>query len=297
MKFLQATCTLLLLLLAGNAAAINVFACEPEWGSLVGELAGDLADTYVATTAAQDPHRIEARPSLIAEVRDADLMVCSGAELEVGWLPLLLRRSGNRAIQPGEPGHFLAADHVRRLEVPQTIDRSQGDIHPQGNPHVHLDPHNIRRIARALSARLQQIDGANAATYAARLADFDQRWREATGRWEAQASALAGLPLISHHRAFSYLANWLGLNVLANIEPKPGIPPSSAHLARLLADFEQSPPHAIVRTPYEDPKPSDWLSERLDAPAITLPYTVGPDTPDLFALFERTLEILAGTGR
>lgn len=285
---------LILSLAAAPAAqALNIFACEPEWAALVKELAGDAATTYVATTASQDPHYIQARPSLIAEIRKTDLLVCSGADLEAGWLPLLLRRSGNSAIQAGQPGHFMAAEHVRRLEVPTQLDRSQGDVHPQGNPHVHLDPHNLRRIARALAGVLGQVDPARAADYQERLATFEDRWREATRRWEEQAAGLRGMNVISHHRSFSYLANWLGLNIVANIEPKPGIPPSSAHLARLLAQFESSKPAAILRTPYSEEKPSRWLSERLDVPDLALPYTVnGAETPDLFALFDQTVQQL-----
>lgn len=276
------------------ANAINVFACEPEWASLVGELAGDHASVTVATTAFQDPHRLQARPSLIAAVRTADLVVCTGADLEVGWLPLLLRRAGNAAIQPGAPGYFMAADHVRKLEVPQLIDRSQGDVHPQGNPHVHLDARNIRRIADALGARLPQIDPANAATYARRLQDFSNRWSAAIDRWEARALPLAGMQLASSHRSFSYLAAWLDLDIVATLEPKPGIPASGAHLARLLEQLQASPPAAVVRTPYENEKSADWLSKRLSIPHLVLPYTAGgpDDADDLFALFDATIGAL-----
>ncbi|MDH3429163.1 MAG: zinc ABC transporter substrate-binding protein [Gammaproteobacteria bacterium] len=276
------------------AGAINVFSCEPEWGSLVRELAGELAELTIATTAFQDPHRLEAKPSLIAAIRKADLVVCTGADLEIGWLPLLLRRAGNAAIQSGGPGHFMAADYVRKLETPKIIDRSQGDIHPQGNPHVHLDPRNIRRIADALAQRLAEIDPMNAAAYGARLADFQSRWDTASAEWEGRKTGLVGLRLASHHRSFSYLAAWLDLNIVATLESKPGIPPSGAQLAALLEQLSPNPPVAVIRTPYENEKPSSWLSARLGIPAITLPYTTGSDqmVTDLFALFEETLRSL-----
>ena len=137
-----------------TAHALEIFACEPEWGSLATEIAGDLGKVTSATTAYQDPHSLQARPSLIAAARNADLLVCAGADLEIGWLPLLLRRASNPAIQVGSPGHFLAADYVRRLEIPKSIDRSHGDVHPQGNPHMHLSPRNIERVAQALADRL-----------------------------------------------------------------------------------------------------------------------------------------------
>src|ERR1700716_2919649 len=168
-------------------AALNVFACEPEWGALTQELGGDKVSVYLATTALQDPHRIEARPSLIARVRSADLLICSGSELEVGWLPLLLTQSGNAKIQPGSVGYLEASQFVPKLEIPKVVDRALGDVHPSGNPHIHLDPRNIARVAEALAERLVQLDPANADIYKARGNSFRERWRAALSRWEQQA--------------------------------------------------------------------------------------------------------------
>jgi len=286
---------LVLLLLAPlSANALDVFVCEPEWGALVGELAGEHATITVATTAFQDPHRLQAKPSLIAAIRRADLVVCTGADLEIGWLPLLLRRAGNSDIQAGNPGHFLAADFVRKLEVPKIVDRSQGDIHPQGNPHVHLDPRNIRRVADALAQRIANIDPTNAAHYETRSTEFAKRWDEAIETWNKRALSLAGLRLASHHRSFSYLANWLHLDIVATLESKPGIPPSGAQLANLLETLSMNPPAGVVRTPYENEKPSLWLSSRLQIPDLQLPYTISGTAAvsDLFTLFDETLRIL-----
>lgn len=274
--------------------ALDVFACEPEWGALVDELAGDRATVTVASTALQDPHYLQARPSLIAQARTADLLVCTGADLEVGWLPLLLRRAANPDIQPGSPGHFLAADYVRKLEVPTRLDRSEGDVHPQGNPHIHLNPHNIMRVARQLTERLASIDGDHAQLYRARAEVFEDRWGAAIDVWEQRGVSLAGQRLVSHHLSFSYLADWLDLDIVATLEKKPGIPPSASHLAKLLEQLDGAPPVAIIRTPYENEKPSLWLSTRLDTPALVLPYTVGgsEEAVDLFSLFEVTLTSL-----
>ncbi|HIM34641.1 MAG TPA: zinc ABC transporter substrate-binding protein [Pseudomonadales bacterium] len=286
----------MLSLLSAQVDALEVFACEPEWGALVTELAGEHAEITVALTAFQDPHRLQARPSLIASTRRADLVVCTGAELEIGWLPLLLRRSGNPNIRAGTPGYFLAADYVRKLEVPTRLDRSQGDIHPQGNPHVHLSPHNITRIARKLTERLAELDPKNAAVYKMRLDDFVERWQGAIDTWEVRAQQLKGLAIVPHHRSFSYLAHWLGLDVIATVEAKPGIPPSGAHLSSLLEKLNNYPPVAVVRTPYANEKPTTWLAERLDKPQLVLPYTIGghEDATNLFALFEVTLTLLEG---
>jgi zinc/manganese transport system substrate-binding protein len=289
---------LIALLLAANTAhaALSVLACEPEWASLTRELAGDLARVSSATTARQDPHHIEARPSLIARARNADLLVCTGAELEIGWLPLLQRESGNPGIQPGRPGHFEAAAFVRLLEQSGIADRARGDVHPGGNPHLHLDPRNLSIIANALARRLATLDPANAGQYAARNQAFQQRLSVAIGRWEREAASLRGLPVAVQHRSWSYLAAWLGLDVVADLEPKPGIEPSVSSLASLLQGLKTRPARLVLRTPYQSPKPAEWLAARAGIEAVELPYTVGGSTAasDLFGLFDDTLAKLKG---
>ena len=279
-------------LLAQSAvAALNVLACEPEWAALTQELAGDKAAVYSATTALQDPHHIEARPSLIARARNADLVVCSGSELEVGWLPLLLTQSGNAKIQPGMPGLLEASQYVSRLEIPKILDRSLGDIHPAGNPHVHLDPRNIDKVAAALKERLRQIDPANAGTYDSRSAAFLARWRDATGRWEAQAAPLKGLTMVVHHKNLSYLNAWLGLREVGSLEPKPGLPPTTAHLSELVTRMRAEQAKVIVYAAYNNPQAAEFLSARSNIPTLMLPFTVGGSdrAKDLFGLFDDTI--------
>jgi zinc/manganese transport system substrate-binding protein len=286
---------LIMALAAGAAnAAINIFACEPEWGALATEIAGDKATVYSATSASQDAHHIEARPSLIARIRNADLLVCSGAELEVGWLPLLLTQSGNARIQPGAPGNLEASQYVTRLEIPTAIDRSLGDIHPGGNPHIHTDPRNIAKVAEVLTERLAQIDPANAATYHARGKDFQERWRAAIQRWEAKAAPLKGMSIVVHHKEWTYLENWLGMKEAGTLEPKPGVQPTPGHLAELVAAMQREPARAIVYAPYNDPAAAKFLSQRTNIPAVMLPYTIGGSdrAKDLFGLFDDTLDRL-----
>ncbi len=168
MKSIEFLSVMLLAALATPAhAALEVLACEPEWSALATELGGDLIHAESATTPQQDPHYIQARPSLIAKVRRANLVICTGADLEVGWLPLLLRQAGNAAVQPGQPGYLNASDSVEMLDKPASVDRALGDVHPYGNPHVQTDPRNIGKVAAALAERLVALDGANAATYQA----------------------------------------------------------------------------------------------------------------------------------
>ena len=279
-------------------AALRVFACEPEWGALAQELGGNLVEVSVATSALQDPHQIQAKPSLIARARGADLVVCTGAELEIGWLPILLQQSGNAKIQPGQPGNFAAADYVRKLDVPGQLDRSQGDVHAAGNPHIQTDPRNIALVANALGARLQQVDAAHAGQYAQRLADFSQRWQQAIGRWTTQAAPLKGLAVVSQHKAFVYLYDWLSLREVAVLEPKPGVEPTVSHLQEVLASLKSTPARMTLYSAYQDPKPSEWLSKNAGVPAVKMAFTVGgtDGAKDLFGLFDDTVARLLAAG-
>ena len=288
------------LALAGpTQAALKVFACEPEWAALTTELGGDKVSVYSATTALQDPHRIEARPSLIARARQADLLICTGAELEAGWLPVLLRESANPRIQPGRPGYFEAADWVELVDRPARVDRAEGDVHARGNPHIQTDPHNIARVAAILATRLAELDPAQANVYAANHADFARRWRQAIGQWEARALPLKGLPVVSQHQGFPYLYRWLGLVEVAVLEPKPGLEPSAAHLARVQATLATRPARLIVRAAYQSDRSSAWLASRTGLPAVALPYTVGGSAraSDLFGLFDDTLDRLLAAAK
>ncbi len=299
-KLLQLAAAWLLVLVAQSAQAdLKVLACEPEWGALVKELAGDKASVYVATTGLQDPHHIEARPSLVAAARNTQLLVCTGAELEVGWLPVLIRQSGNTAIQPGRPGNFEAAAFVRKLEVPERLDRGDGDVHAAGNPHIQTDPRNLALVAEPLARRLAELDPANAAVYQARSADFLARWKAAIQRWDQAAAPLRGVPVVVQHKAFPYLQQWLGLVEVAVLEPKPGVEPTSAHLSAVLAGLQARPARMILRAAYNDGRGAEWLAERTKLPIVVLPFTVGGNeqAKDLFSLFDDTVQRLLKAAR
>lgn len=277
-----------------SQAKLDIFACEPEWAALAVEIGGDLVDTDSATTALQDPHYIQARPGLIAKVRSADLLVCSGAQLEIGWLPVLLKKSNNRDVMPGNPGYFEASMFVQRLEATGNTDRAQGDIHPQGNPHVQTNPHNVSLIGRALSERMAELDPANADAYRSGYADFKARFDKAMAGWEARAAPLKGKRVITHHKSWVYLERWLGLEEVANLEPIPGLPPTAGHLSELVSKFGKGGADIIIRAPYQDDRASRWLMERTGIPAIVLPLTVGgsDQATDLFSLYDDTVNRL-----
>lgn len=275
-------------------AVLNVFASVPEWGALAEELGGEQVKVYTATNALQDPHHIEARPSLIARARTADLVVATGAELEVGWLPLVLQQSGNARVQPGKAGYFEAAQYVRMLDKPARLDRADGDVHPGGNPHIQTDARNIARVAAPLAARLAELDPANAAAYQARHKAFLSRWSTAIANWERQAAPLRGLPILVQHKAFAYLEDWLGLKQIAALEPKPGVEPTTAHLSAVLAKLQQQPVKMVLRAAYQSDRASQWIAERARINVVVLPFTVGGDeaAKDLFGLFEDTIQRL-----
>jgi zinc/manganese transport system substrate-binding protein len=278
-------------------AALSIFVCEPEWGALVNEIAGSRATVFSATTAMQNPHLVQARPSLVAHARMADLLVYSGAELEVGYLPVILQQSGNDKIQTGKTGNLDASKYVPLIEVPAVLDRSLGDVHPMGNPHIHYDPRNMILVGEELKSRLIQIDPSGAADYESRYKAFASRMTAAIKRWEQEAAPLKGVAVIENHKEVSYLFNWLGMPILGSLEPKPGVEPSATHLYELVQNQKVHPAKMIVPASNRDPKPSQWLSDQIKIPVVAVPLTVGgsPGAKDLFSLYDDAIKtLLAG---
>ena len=287
----------ILLAAAPAHAALRIFACEPEWASLAEEIGGDEIKAISATHAMQDPHYIEARPSLISSVRRADLVICTGAQLEIGWLPMLLNKANNPAVLPGKAGFFEASAYVQRLDVPQSVDRSQGDVHPQGNPHIQTNPHNIALVADALGQRLAELDPEHAVRYRDGLEEFMRRWGVATAGWEERAQPLRDNRVVVYHKSWAYLEQWLDLKEVATLEPVPGVPPTASHLADVLAQLESGGgADYIIYSAYQSDKPGQWLADRTHIPLVMLPSTVGGSdrTGDLFGLFDEILNLLLG---
>ena len=284
-------CLVLLLLALPAQSALKVFSTVPEWAALAREIGGDKVEAASATTALQDPHHVDARPSLIARARNADLLLATGAELEVGWLPVVQRESGNPRIQVGQSGYFEASSFVRMLDIPARPDRVDGDVHAAGNPHIQTDPRNFLAVGEALAARLALVDPANAAAYRAGYAAFADRWGAQIKRWEVQAAPLKGVAVVSQHKAWTYLNEWLGMREVATLEPKPGIEPSLAHLAKVREQAVQSRPRMVIRATYNSARPAEWLATETRLPVVVLPFTVGgtPQARDLSALFDDTV--------
>jgi len=272
-------------------ADLSVFATVPEWGALTEALGGDKVKVYTATTGLQDPHRIQARPSLIANARNANLLVATGAGLEAGWLPLTLRESNNPAIQGGQPGYFEASAYVRMLNVPPVVDRTMGDVHAEGNPHIQTDPRNLLPIARALSARMMQLDPENAAYYRARGEQFQKDWQANLARWQKEAAPLRGVKVWVQHDGYPYMNQWLALNQVGVLEPRPGIEASSKQLADLLIRQQTLQGRIIIASAYMNDAPAKWFSEKAGIPEVVLPFTVGGNdhARSLSGLYDETL--------
>lgn len=279
------------------SAKLNIFACEPEWASLAEVIGGDNVKTASATNALQDPHYIQARPSLISKVRKADLLVCSGAQLEIGWLPMLLNKGNNPNVQPGSKGYLEASSFVKRLEVPVNVDRSQGDVHPAGNPHIQTNPHNILLVADALTERMSELDPGNADQYKAALADYTPKWQAAMTKWEAKAAPLKGENIITYHKSWAYLQDWLDLTEVATLERVSGVPPTVGHLSSLVEQFSNGGASMIIHAPYQSDKSAQWFSDRTGIPFVMIPMSVGGSdaATDLYSLFDDIVERLLST--
>ncbi|MBA6326926.1 zinc ABC transporter substrate-binding protein [Colwellia sp. MB02u-6] len=283
----------LLTLSHGALAQMNIFACEPEYAALAKELAPD-ARIYSATTAMQDPHQVQARPSLIAKMRQADLVICAGAELEVGWLPMLQMKAANVQVRSTDKGLFFAAEHVKTLDQMSNVDRSMGDIHSLGNPHVHFSPQRMLTIAQALTGKLIQLDEKQSAGYQQQLSLFSVRWQLAMTKWQVKARALQGMKVIAYHSSFRYLFDFTNIEQVADLEPKPGLPPTSSHLASLLKRADKGDIAAIIIASYQNQRGANWLAEKSNLPIIILPLSVGGNeqSNDLFSLYDSTLDLL-----
>ena len=273
-------------------ASLSIFACEPEWGALSHQLAPD-ASVFSATTAKQDPHQIQARPSLISKLSKANLAVCSGASLEVGWLPALQLKASNPKVQNNNPGMFFAAQQVETIDQHDHVDPTMGDVHPEGNPHLHLDPYRLQEVARQLSLRMAAIDPKSSDQYKANFDRFAQNWERNIKQWEKEAQPLKGMQVVAYHSSFNYLFNWLDIKMVGDLEPKPGLPPSSKHLASLLDMTRNTKVDVIIYASYQDERGARWLGEKTGIPVIQLPFSVeSADSSSLKNLFDAQISQL-----
>lgn len=284
--------SLLCLLAAQGASALDVVATTASMGVLAREVGGPQVHVVELVAPDRDAHTVQARPSMMRALRDADLLVAVGAELEIGWLPPAVNGAANARIQPGRPGWFEAAAQLSLLDAGQVADRAQGDVHPDGNPHFQLDPMRMAQAAKALGERMAALDPANAGGYRQRALAFAAAIEQRVGNWRQRAAAAPGALL--HHRDGSYLLAFVGRPVLGFIEPIAGVPPTASHLARLLDRLKGS--HGvIIRTPYQPAAGSERLSAELGWPVRVLPLEpeAGGGAAAYFALVDRWVDALS----
>jgi zinc/manganese transport system substrate-binding protein len=280
----------LLLLFSISLAQLKVIATYPWIGELVKEVGKDRVSLYVIAKGTEDPHFVVPKPSHIAKMRDADLLIVQGASLEVGFLPPLLQQSNNPRIQPGRQGYLDLSEFVDLIEKPVNISRAMGDVHPEGNPHYQLDPHNIPPLAKAIAERLCQLDSPNCAHYRGNLEDFLKRWNARLTEWDREFAKLRGIKVIQYHKLYDYLLRRYGMVLVGTLEPLPGIPPTGKHIEGLISQAQGV--KFILQDVYHEKRTAQFVAQRLNAKVVILPHDVGavPEAKDLFSLFDEILK-------
>jgi zinc/manganese transport system substrate-binding protein len=269
-----------------GSAAVDVVTTTEGLAALTREVGGDKVKATSLSRGVQDPHFVDPNPSLAVKLRNADLLVDTGLDLEVGWLPPLVTQSRNAAIQPGGARRLTAASAITPLDLPTgPVDRSQGDIHPAGNPHFLSDPRRATQVAAAIAARLALIDPGDAAYYDARLRAFQARVAAAEKGWKAQLAPLAGRSVITQHKTLTYLLDWAGLTAAGYLEPKPGIAPPPSHVAGLAATVRSAGVKGVLVESYYDPRSANQLRDLAGVKVIVIPGDVGgsKDASDYFS--------------
>ena len=261
---------------SSGAHALRIVATTPDLAAIAKAIGGDRAEVSALALPTQDPHWVDARPHLALDLARADLLIAVGLELEVGWLPVLQKGARNANILAGGRGYLDCSKSVDLLEVPQAkIDRSMGDVHPGGNPHYMWDPRRVERVAQAIASRLIELDASNKAGYEQRLAAFRARLTHARAGWQTSLARLRGVSAISYHASMAYLAEWVGLQVVQHVEPKPGIPPNPRHIAQVLMSARERGVKLVVQESWFPDTTSRTLAERSGAKLVRLPG--GPD--------------------
>lgn len=278
-------------------AKLRVVTTTSDLAALAREVGGEFVEADSIAKGYQDPHFVEAKPSYLLKLKRADLFVQSGLELETGWAPSLLINCRNPKILPGGRGFLDASQSVEVLEKPAgAVDRSLGDVHPLGNPHFWLHPGNGRGIARLIARRLKELDGAHSREFDANLARFESRLEGKEKEWLERAAALKGLRVVTYHNSWPYFAEFFGLSVVNFVEPRPGIPPSPAHVRALIDQMRRERTPLLIMEPYFDDKLPAKIAREAGSRLVVLAPSVGAEkgVDDYFALFDRAIEILAG---
>jgi zinc/manganese transport system substrate-binding protein len=273
-------------------AKFNIAATLPWIGSIASEIGKDKVRITSFVKPTQDPHFVEAKPSMILDVRKADILMYNGMDLEIGYLPVLVESSKNPKIQTANPGNFDCSKFIEPIEIPTVVDRSMGDVHPQGNPHYQLSPKNILRVAEGMAEVLSRADPENASFYLKNFSFFKQRLQEKQKEWST--IPLRGKKFLAYHKFFEYLASEFGFEIIGYIEPKPGIPPSAGHIEKLIEMIRKTKPDGILSLSYYGQKEVNFLSQKTGVKSIIVPHDVGETekAKDWFSLMDQVLKSL-----
>lgn len=263
-------------------AKVKIVASLPVFGAIAQEVGGDRVEITSLAKPGQDPHFLDAKPTYVVALSQADLLLQGGLELEIGWLPVLMTQSHNPKIQKGQVGYLEASKGIRILEIPSAVDRSMGDVHPEGNPHYWLDPRNGILIASNIAERLGQLDPANASFYQDRFNVFRREFSEKIKTWENIIQKLRGNKMMTYHQSFSYFLDWAKLQSVGQIEPKPGIPPTPSHLLSLIDLLKKDSISFILVEDYYDARPAQELSKKTNVPVLIVPTSSGGRYEELF---------------
>jgi ABC-type Zn uptake system ZnuABC Zn-binding protein ZnuA len=280
---------------AAEARKLKVITTLTDLASLTQEVGGDKVEVEPLARGYQDPHFVDPKPSFLLKLRNADLLVSVGLELEIGWLPPLITQCGNARIQPGAPGFLEASQFAEILEIPQgKVDRSLGDVHAQGNPHFWLDPDNGRRVARGIATKLGELDPEDSAYFQQRLQDFNKRLNEAEKRWDADMAPYRGRKIVTYHRSWPNFAKHFGLDVVGYIEPRPGIPPTPSHTIELVNMMKRDNVKLMLIEPYFDLKTPNSVASMTNGKVLQMMPSVGgkPEITDYFKLFDYDIALL-----
>ena len=299
-KNLHRAATLALVAIAATgspaAAQLRVVATTPDLASIAREIGGDKVSVVALAKPTEDPHFVDAKPSHIVTLNRADALIEGGAELELGWLPPLLENSRNSKISAGAPGRIVASDGVKMLEIPTSFDRSKGDVHSLGNPHFMIDPVTVKIIARNIAGHFAQIDPKNAATYNGNLTRFNTRLDAKYAAWQKELAPYRGARIVTYHKDFVYLGDRFGLTIVDELEPKPGIAPSPAHLAQVIGKMKSTNAKVILVQPFQNRKTAETVARQTGATVLDVPQQPGaaPNTTTYFDMMDNLVHTLAG---
>jgi len=269
-------------------AQLKIAVTYPYIGAVVKEIAQDNVDTYVLAKGNWDPHFVVPRPSLIAKVRRVDGLIINGGELEIGWLPPLTRRASNPKVKNGSKGYLDLSQYIAFLEKPKELDRADGDVHPAGNPHYHLDPNNILILANVIREYLTKLDPKNAEAYAKNFKNFERMWHDKIKTWADKMKNKQGMKVVQYHNNLAYFNKAYGLKTIGTIEPLPGIPPSSRHTIELISLIKSEKPAAILHDVYHSTKTAKFIASKTGIPVVIMPHDIEAldEIQDLISLFD-----------